>query len=104
MVLMGALFADDDLLQGVMEVLTGISRKGLEADFEEWRTCSDAIITSGEDGQMPVALKACSQLLIVAVRPHASTIAETRRYLAAASSLCPSNAVITGLRILAGSV
>jgi hypothetical protein len=33
------------------------------------RTSSDAIIASGENGQIPVALNACSQLLIVAVRP-----------------------------------
>jgi hypothetical protein len=36
MALMGAAFADDDqLLQGVMEVLNGISREELEAVFEE---------------------------------------------------------------------
>jgi hypothetical protein len=35
------------------------------------RTCLDAISASGENGQIPVALKSCSQLLIVTVRPHA---------------------------------
>jgi hypothetical protein len=36
-VLIGAAFADnDELLQGVMEVLNGISREDLEAVFEEW--------------------------------------------------------------------
>jgi hypothetical protein len=35
--LMGAAFSrDDGLLQGVMEVLNGISREELEAAFEEW--------------------------------------------------------------------
>jgi hypothetical protein len=33
--LMGAVFADGELLQGVMEVLNGISRERLEAVFEE---------------------------------------------------------------------
>jgi hypothetical protein len=68
------------------------------------RTYSNAIIASGKNGQIPVALKACSQLLIVPVRPHASRIAETRRYLTAASSLCLCKPVIIGLRILVGSV
>jgi hypothetical protein len=37
MALMVAAFADDDeLLQGVMEVLNRISREELEAGFEEW--------------------------------------------------------------------
>jgi hypothetical protein len=37
MSLMGAAFAEDDeLLSGVMEVLNGISREGLEAVLEEW--------------------------------------------------------------------
>jgi hypothetical protein len=37
MVLMGAPFADgDELLQGVMKVLNGISREELEAVFPEW--------------------------------------------------------------------
>jgi hypothetical protein len=34
--LMSAAFADDELLQGVMKVLNGISREELEAVFEEW--------------------------------------------------------------------
>jgi hypothetical protein len=33
MALMGAAFAQDELLHGVMEVLSGISRQGLEAFF-----------------------------------------------------------------------
>jgi hypothetical protein len=37
MALMGAAFASyDGLLQGVMGLLTGISREELEAVFEEW--------------------------------------------------------------------
>jgi hypothetical protein len=36
MTLIDAAFADDELWQGVMEVLSGISREELEADFEEW--------------------------------------------------------------------
>jgi hypothetical protein len=36
MALMGAAFADDELLQGVMEVLNEIPREELEAVFEEW--------------------------------------------------------------------
>jgi histone-lysine N-methyltransferase SETMAR len=35
MALMGAAFADDELLQGVMEVLNGISREELEEIFEK---------------------------------------------------------------------
>jgi hypothetical protein len=35
-VLMGASFADDELLQNVMDALNRISREGLEAVFEEW--------------------------------------------------------------------
>jgi hypothetical protein len=35
-VLMGAAFPDDELLQGLMEVLSGISREDLEVVFEEW--------------------------------------------------------------------
>jgi histone-lysine N-methyltransferase SETMAR len=37
MALMGAAFTnDDELLQGVIEVLNGISREGFEGVFEEW--------------------------------------------------------------------
>jgi hypothetical protein len=37
MALMGAAFVDDDeLLQGVMEVLNGSSQEDLEAVFEQW--------------------------------------------------------------------
>jgi histone-lysine N-methyltransferase SETMAR len=36
MALIGAAFADNELLQGVMEVLNEISREELEAVFEEW--------------------------------------------------------------------
>jgi hypothetical protein len=35
MALMGAVFAEEELLQSVMEVLKEISREGLEAVFEE---------------------------------------------------------------------
>jgi hypothetical protein len=35
-VLMNVAFADDELLQGVMEMLNGISREELEEVFEEW--------------------------------------------------------------------
>jgi hypothetical protein len=37
MALIGAIFANnDELLQGVMEVLNGISREELDVVFEEW--------------------------------------------------------------------
>jgi hypothetical protein len=49
MALIGAAFADDELLQSVMEVLNGISREELEAIFEEWlRRLDRCIQQNGE--------------------------------------------------------
>jgi hypothetical protein len=42
--LMGAAFANHELLQGVMEMFNGISRQVLETIFEEWLLTLDKCI------------------------------------------------------------